>query len=100
MTNPLASAQSSNAILTVLVPERLSPPSILPGGKVRLMFGDSDGGAVLTTNDLATFKVQASTNLMDWTVLTNTLSLTNGMVILEDTWTNSPMRYYRVSEMY
>ncbi|HSU54226.1 MAG TPA: hypothetical protein VLT36_09225 [Candidatus Dormibacteraeota bacterium] len=100
VTNASGSAQSSNAILTVLVPERLSSPAIIPGGKVRLVFGDSDGGAVLTTNDLQTFKVQASTNLTDWTVLTNTLSLTNGMVVLEDAWTNAPTRYYRVSETY
>ena len=65
---------------------------------MRLVFGDSDGGAVLTTNDLPKFKVHGSTNLVNWTSLTNTLSVSNGMVLLEDTWTNWPVRYYRVSE--
>jgi photosystem II stability/assembly factor-like uncharacterized protein len=100
VSNPYGALSSSNSLLTVLVPERLSPPSILPGGKVRLVFNDSDGASILTTNDIPNFKVQASTNLVNWTTLTNSLSITNGMLMLDDTWTNAPSRFYRVQENY
>jgi hypothetical protein len=100
VSNPSGAISSSNALLTVLVPERLSPPAILPGGKLQLVFTDSDGGALLTTNDMASFKVQASTNMINWTTLTNTLSITNGMLLMQDSWTNAPLRYYRVQETY
>jgi hypothetical protein len=71
---------------------------LLPGGQLQLTFSDADGGNLISSNDLPTFTVYVSTNLSNWTVLTNALSITNGMVLLQDTWTNSPARYYRVSE--
>ena len=98
VTNPTGSLLSSNAVVRVLAPERLSAPVQLPGGGLQLMFGDADGGALLTTNDIATFTVLASTNLTDWTVLTNALSVTNGMMLFEDSTTNYPARFYRVVE--
>ena len=82
----------------MLVPERLSAPTLLPGDGLQLLFSDADGGALLTTNDLATFEVLASTNLTDWTPLTNVLSITNGSVLLQDSRTNFPARFYRVVE--
>lgn len=57
-----------------------------------------DGGALLTSNDVATFDVLASTNLASWVVLTNALSLTNGSILFEDSTTNYPARFYRVRE--
>jgi len=94
------SLQSSNATITVLVPERLSAPTILPGGRLQFLFSDSDGGNVLTAGDLAHFQVLASTNLTNWTLITNSLVLTNGSMLLQDMWTNSPQRFYRVREIY
>jgi hypothetical protein len=70
----------------------------LPGGRLQLIFGDADGGALLTTNDMATFTVQASTNLVNWSILTNALSVTNGLMLFQDTTANSPVRFYRVLE--
>jgi hypothetical protein len=98
VTNVTGSLQSSNAVVRVLVPERFSAPVQLPGGRLQLIFGDADGGALLTTNDIATFTVQASTNLVNWSVLTNALSVTNGLMLFQDTTTNSPVRFYRVLE--
>ncbi len=98
VTNSAASLQSSNAVIRVLAAERLGAPVLLPGGQLQLLFDDADGGALLTTNDIATFQVFVSTNLVDWTVLTNALSVTNGEMLLQDTWTKYPERYYRVLE--
>ena len=98
VANPAVNLLSTNAEVRVLVPERLSAPTLLPGGKLQLVFGDADGGALLTTNDLATFEVLASTNLVDWTVLTNTLSVTNGLMLFEDASSKYPARFYRVVE--
>ncbi len=98
VTNSQAGLLSSNAVIRVLVPERLAAPVLLPGSQLQITFSDADGGNLITSNDLPTFTVQVSTNLTDWSVLTNALSITNGMVLLTDTLTNSPMKYYRISE--
>lgn len=98
VTNGGSSLNSATAELRVLVPERLTAPTILPGGRLQLSFTDADGGALITTNDLNTFQVQGSTNMVDWTVLTNSLSITNGNVLFQDVYTNAPSRFYRVLE--
>lgn len=98
LTNSAASLQSSNAVIRVLASERLSAPVLLPGGQLQLLFADADGGALLTTNDIPSFEVLVSTNLTDWAVLTNGLSITNGQILLQDSWTNAPKRFYRVLE--
>jgi photosystem II stability/assembly factor-like uncharacterized protein len=100
VSNAWASATSSNAILQILVPSRLSQPRIIPGEGIQLLFDDADGGALLTTNDLAGFTVQASTNLMDWIDTTSQLVLTNGSVLFVDSLTNQPRRFYRVLEQF
>lgn len=62
------------------------------------MSGDTDGG-LLTTNDLPFFSLWSSTNLADWELLPDTGSLSNGVLWLSDSSaTNSPQRFYRVSE--
>jgi photosystem II stability/assembly factor-like uncharacterized protein len=98
VTNSATNLQSSNATIRILAAERLSAPVLLPGGQLQLLFNDADGGALLSSNDISTFEVLTSTNLMTWTVVTNALTLTNGSMLLKDTWTNSPMRYYQVLE--
>jgi photosystem II stability/assembly factor-like uncharacterized protein len=98
LTNSFTNLPSSNATIRILAAERLSAPILLPGGRLQLLFNDADGGALLTSNDLATFQVMVSTNLPYWTLLTNALTLTNGSMLLQDTWTNSPDRYYKVLE--
>jgi len=98
VTNGVSSLHSSNATIRVLATERLGTPTLLPGGRLQLLFSDADGGALLTTNDLATFDVLASSNLADWIVLTNALTLTNGAILFQDSTTNYPARFYRVRE--
>jgi photosystem II stability/assembly factor-like uncharacterized protein len=90
--------QSSNALLTVFLSQRFGQPHVLPGNQIQLIFNDADGGAMFTTNDLATFTVLASTNLINWFAITNALSLTNGSAVLLDTLTNAPQKYYQVLE--
>ncbi|MEK7392652.1 MAG: LamG-like jellyroll fold domain-containing protein, partial [Fibrobacterota bacterium] len=87
--------------IRVRVPHRLQPP-VATNGMFRLLSADQDGG-LLTTNDLAFFTFQTSTNLTptNWLSITytNGLSLTNGMLRFDDTNTASrPFRYYRVIE--
>jgi hypothetical protein len=36
--------------------------------------------------------------MVDWISITNALTLTNGEVLLQDVWTNTPQRYYKVTE--
>lgn len=96
VTNSWGSQSSSNAMLRVFVPQLLRPPSADGTGKFLIQFGDSDGG-LLSSNDLAGFEVQAATNLVDWTPLTNALSISNGMIWLQDS-SGYPRRFYRVLE--
>jgi photosystem II stability/assembly factor-like uncharacterized protein len=98
VSNTYTGIQSSNAVLTVFLAQRFGQPQVLPGNQIRLLFADADGGAMLTTNDLATFTVLASTNLVNWYAVTNALSLTNGSAVLLDTITNAPQKFYQVLE--
>ncbi len=92
------STVSSNAVLKVLVPQLLGSPTLLPDGTFLLTSTDANGG-LLQPSDLANFEAQASTNLANWMTLTNALSLTNGMLQLQDSsGTNWPARFYRILE--
>jgi hypothetical protein len=89
---------SSNATLKVIVPQKFSSGALIANGYIIFLSGDSDGGP-LTTNDLSGFTAQASSNLVDWVVLPNALSLTNGMLLLSDPDQGSfPARFYRIVE--
>jgi hypothetical protein len=96
VTNAWGSLQSSNATLRVVVPQYVLTPNIDGGGNVQILFGDADGG-LMATNDLAGFQVQATTNLTDWIPLTNSLSVTNGRILLRDSGL-FPRRFYRILE--
>jgi alpha-tubulin suppressor-like RCC1 family protein len=98
VTNAWGNLFSSNAVLKVLVPQKLGLPVLLPDGTLRLLSGDADGG-LLTPADLPNFDASASTNLTDWVTLPGALSLTNGMLLLQEGGTtNWPQRYYRITE--
>ncbi len=100
--NLAGSVTSSPALLRVLVPQRLRPPIPLPEGRLRLQFGDEDG-AVLTASEVANFEVHVSTNLFtsNWFRLTNDLSLSNGMLVVEEAdAADSRGRFYRLLERY
>ncbi len=98
VTNSAGGILSSNAVLLVRVPQLLGKPLLLPNGTFQLTSSDVGGGA-LSPSNLPNFEAQTSSNLLNWATLPNALSLTNGMLLLQDsTWTNSPARYYRIIE--
>jgi hypothetical protein len=81
-----------------MVPQLLQTPERSPNGAIGLFSGDSDGG-LLSPDDFWHFDASASTNLVDWEVLTNSLTLTNGLLwLLDDSATNESQRFYRVLE--
>jgi alpha-tubulin suppressor-like RCC1 family protein len=98
VSNGGGSTTSSNAIIKVVVPQKFSGVTTLNNGTVLFFSGDSDGG-LLTTNDLSAFTAQASSNLFDWVTLPNALSITNGLLMLQDpAQTTFSSRFYRIIE--
>jgi len=87
ISNAAGVATSSNAVLTVLIPQ---PPHIdaitqLPDGHIQLQASGSPGHYV----------IDGSTNLADWSELTNFRS-TNSTFQYTDPQTNFILRFYRV----
>jgi hypothetical protein len=98
LTSPYGSVTSSNAVLNVRVPQLLGAPTFQLDGSMLLSSTDADGGQ-LTSADLAHLQVQVSTNLVDWTTLSDALVLTNGAIQLQDAdAANALMRFYRIVE--
>jgi len=97
-SNSIGSASSLFAPVLVRVPQRLSVLSAGPAGGFQLISRDADGGALLSS-DLAGFKAQASTNLLDWVDVPSRLLLTNGVLQLADPGaTSDAAAFYRVLE--
>jgi hypothetical protein len=97
-TNPGGGTPSSNATLHVRSPQKLGPPAWLPGGLITLTAADADGGPLLP-GDLPDFQAQATTNFVDWDELLNSLTVSNGMLLLVDPGsTNHSRRFYRIHE--
>ncbi len=98
VSNPGGIIVSSNATVEVLVPQKLEIPVWGPNGAFTALSRDVDGG-VLELGDLPGFEARASTNLVDWTTLTNSLLLTNGsLLLLDPAAANHPSRFYRIRE--
>ncbi|MGA2243795.1 MAG: immunoglobulin domain-containing protein [Verrucomicrobiota bacterium] len=98
VTNAAGGVRSSNVVLEVLVPQLLGAPMLLPNGTLQLTSSDLGGGTLLPS-ELPSFEVQVSSNLVNWAPLPNVLSITNGLLQLQDgTWTNYPARFYRIIE--
>ncbi len=98
VSNPVGGTPSSNATVVVRVPQKLGTPMQLADGTSAVLSGDADGGRLLP-GDLPGFQAQASTNLVNWETLSNSLTLTNGMLLLWDAGsTNWPSRFYRILE--
>jgi alpha-tubulin suppressor-like RCC1 family protein len=100
VTNVAGNITSSNAVLTVHVPQLLSAPILHSDGTITFNSSDADGGP-LSSSDLAHLQVQASSNLVDWVTLPNALTLQDGRLQLQDSnATNAPTRYYRLLETW
>ncbi|GDY21366.1 hypothetical protein LBMAG56_27130 [Verrucomicrobiota bacterium] len=100
VTGPGGASTSVPAILRVLNFPRLHPPQRLGDGSLRLRFNDHDGG-LLTPGDAPYFEVWASAELpaTNWIRLPPSLTLTNGILTLDDPDAPlHPRRFYRVLE--
>ncbi|MDB6025091.1 MAG: hypothetical protein JWM68_1314 [Verrucomicrobiales bacterium] len=98
VSNLVGTAVSEDAFLTVHVPQRLASPTLLPDGSVLLTASDADGG-LLSSADLLNFEVQRSTNLVQWTLLPDALTLTNGVLHLQgNSVSNDVIQFYRIIE--
>ena len=98
VTNIAGNTTSSNAILTVRVPQLLSAPILQPNGTITFNSTDADGGT-LSATDLAHLQVQVTSNLVDWVTLPGALTIQDGMLQLQDpNAANAPARYYRIIE--
>jgi phospholipase/lecithinase/hemolysin len=91
---------SGDALLRVIVPQRLQPPQRGGGGQFQLRFADPDGGL---GGDLSRFEVHHTTNFLGastvWVTNTVPLTLSNGKILFDDTGSiGSPRRFYRVIE--
>lgn len=98
VSNLAGTTNTDHATLRVLVPQLLQPPTLNPDGSMSFSFNDSDGG-MLTANDAVRFSLGASTNLVNWTTLTNVPFFSeNKLWFRDDAATNWPQRYYRIIE--
>ena len=98
ISNAVGTASSSNALLRVLMPQQLHAPALVDG-KFRMNFGDAGGGR-LGPIHLPYFEVQARDAFTNrWQILTNSLSLSNGIIYFEDPNIGQrSRRFYRVIE--
>ncbi|MFA6544808.1 MAG: immunoglobulin domain-containing protein [Limisphaerales bacterium] len=100
VSNSNGTTNSQPATVRVLNFPRLHPPQPLPGGGLRLLFNDHDGGT-LGLGDTPNFEVWASTNLLstNWVRINLPLTVTDGMLTLDDADAAIHRhRYYRVVE--
>jgi len=100
VSNPGGTTASQPATLRVLNFPRLHAPQPLPGGGLRLLFNDHDGGA-LSLGDTLNFEVFVSTNLLatNWVRINLPLTVNNGLLTLDDgDAMNHRHRFYRVLE--
>jgi hypothetical protein len=91
VTNVAGSVTSSNAMLTVIVPQ---PPmiqaiAVQPGGSVRLTFSGQAG---------VPYAIDMSSNLTGWFELTNGILTSSPADFVDDSASNETARFYRVRQ--
>lgn len=100
VTNALGGVLSQTAFVRVINPARLQRPQVLPGGSLRLLFGDQDNFP-LDNSHAPNFEVWASTEVSGgtWIKLNGALSVTNGSLMIDDPAASGmARRYYRIVE--
>lgn len=96
VTNIGGATTSQSAFVRVVTPQILGAPQLLPGGALQLT---ASAGVSLTEDDLPNFEAQASSDLQTWETLPDALSITNGVLLLNDpARTNYSTRFYRILE--
>lgn len=97
-SNAGGSSMSSNAVLKVIVRQRMGSIHRATDGSLEISSRDADGGELIPS-DLPLFEAQASTNLIHWQTLADALCVTNGSLMLRDVDASHwPQRFYRVVE--
>lgn len=90
--------QSASAVLVVRGLQQLEAPQSLPGGGVRLTFGDQNGEAISAPN-ATRYAVESSTDLVHWTPIETAPVLIDGRLVLRDpTASISGNQFFRVIE--
>lgn len=80
------------------VPQVITGPVRQASGQMTFWAGDSNGTR-LTPTDAAKFELHASTNLVNWSKLTNVIAVTNGLLRLVDPAAGTfSRRFYRIIE--
>ncbi len=98
VSNVLGGVVSRNAILAARLRPRLSLPEFPPGNGT-VVYASSDCGIALEPADLSCLEAQASSNLVDWFVLPDALTITDGVLRVHDPGgAHWPARFYRVVE--
>ena len=98
ISNAYGYVASSNALVTIRVPQLLRTPQALAGDAFRLLFGDADG-APMTDLPPAKFEVQSSSDLEHWSIVTNPISVSNGLFQVDIEGSSSvPHQFFRVVE--
>lgn len=98
VTNVAGAVTSATANLIVHVPQKLSF-AIAPNGSPVFTSSDMDGDPLVDPN-LSNFFVQTSSNLVQWTTVTNGLSYTNGEFQILPPAPSSSVQFYRVFELW
>ncbi len=99
VTNAFGSDRSTNFTLTVHVPQRIGLPLLQSDGTFLLTSQDVDQTLFPSGTDASGFQAQFSSNLIDWLPVNATLSISNGVMQLNDTdATNAMQRFYRIIE--
>ncbi len=99
VTNSVGSMRSSNAVLTVHIPQTIGLPLLQPDGTFTITSQDADRSALSGGMDISGFQAQYSSNLVDWWPVLAPLSISNGMLQLNDSdATNASARFYRIIE--
>ncbi|MBL9172247.1 MAG: hypothetical protein JNL10_01820 [Verrucomicrobiales bacterium] len=83
----------------VLVPQRISTPTLQPSGEFRIPFRDADGSPMIESN--AAMSLETSTNLVDWSPLALPVQADGqgDLFFLDPASTlERPARFYRILE--
>lgn len=98
VTNVAGAVTSATANLVVHVPQRLTFAGATNGLSL-FKSSDADGEPLVDPN-LGNFFLQTSSNLVQWTTVSNGLSYTNGEFYIIPPSSNSDLEFYRIFELW